>query len=105
MVAKVLLLMKAGLPRPPEVRLSRAPLDTQTRSFRSIEKTPEHLSKLHRSNNQRPRLNITYTNPGANWEDISPGLSPAAAAAIAAKPLGNWAPCSAADSPDGVTIS
>lgn len=74
MVAKVLLLMRAGLsalPRPPGVRLrARAP-------------------------------------PGANWDEaISPGLSPAAAA-IAAKLalVGNWAPCSAADSPGDATIT
>lgn len=62
----MLLLMRAGLsalPRPPGVKLSRAP-------------------------------------PGVNWEDISPGLSPAAAAAIAAKLApGNW------DSPGAATIT
>lgn len=75
MVARVLLLMRAGLsalPSPPGDRLSRAP-------------------------------------PGANWEEaISPGLSPAAAAAIAAKLalVGNWAAlCSAADSPGAATIT
>lgn len=75
MVARVLLLMRAGLsalPRPPGVRLSRAP-------------------------------------PEVNWEEaISPGFSPAAAAAIAAKLalVGNWAaPCSAADNPGAATIT
>lgn len=100
------MLMRAGLsaqPRPPGVRLSRAPLDTwkQTRPFRSIEKRP--LSELCRSKNQKT-LN---TNPGANWEEaISPGFSPAAAA-IAAKLalVGNWAaPCRAADNPGAATI-
>lgn len=52
---------------------------------------------------------MTNTNPGVNWEEaISPGLSPAAAAAIAAKLalVGNWAAlCSAADSPGAATIT
>lgn len=51
---------------------------------------------------------ISWTYPGANWEEaISPGLSPAAAA-IAAKLalLGNWAaPCRAADNPGAATIT
>lgn len=104
MVARVLLLMRAGLsalPRPPGARLSRAPLKTQTRLYWSVERSVQ-FSEIHRSNNWRTWtcLNMSNTNPGVNWEEaISPGLSPAAAA-IAAMLVGNWAPCSAADSPE-----
>lgn len=108
MVARVLLLIRAGLnaqPRPPGVRLSRAPLDkwTQTLAFRYMESRPS--SQLNRRTRGLKNFN---TNPGANWEEaISPGLSPAAAA-MAAKLalLGNWvAPCSAADRPGAATIT
>lgn len=62
MVARVLLLMRAGLsppPRPP-VRLSRAPLDTRTSSFKSIEKTSDTESQTHSSSNQRPNQHDLY---------------------------------------------
>lgn len=66
------------------------------------------MSETTKSHNLRTSLNICNTNPDVNCEDaINPGLSPAAAAAIAAKLalVGNWAPCSAADSPEAATIT
>lgn len=56
-----------------------------------------------------PGARLSKAPPGANCGDaISPGFSPAAAAAMAAKLalVGNWAElCSAADSPGDATIT
>lgn len=105
MVARVLLLMRAGLRAllsPPGVRLRRAPLNTHRRSSRSI-------TALYNRQNSTIHLNVAYTNPEANWGDvIKLELSPAAAAATAAK-LGlvdSWAaPCSAAERLGAATIT
>lgn len=105
MVARVLLLMSAGLsaqPRPPGVRLSRAPLYTRVRNHTSSFETVNRI----RGGGVTGKWFPTY--PGANWEEaISPGFRPAAAA-IAAKLalVGSWAaPCRAADSPGAATIT
>lgn len=104
MVARVLLLMRAGLRAllsPPGVRLRRAPLNTQIRSSRSITILYNREKFIY--------VKVAYTNPGANWGDvIKLELSPAAAAAMAAKLelVDSWAaPCSAAERLGDATIT